>query len=1157
MDLPGDAPPANSSAPAPPHKRVAATETYVELMERLAPGTRVAGRYVIQSIAGVGGMGVVYRARDEELGVDVALKVLRPDLGSNPGALERFRSELVSARQVTHRNAVRLHDIGEHAGMRFLTMDYVEGRSLREILERDGPLPADRAGAIVRQIAEALEAAHSRGIVHRDLKPGNVLIDAAGTAFLTDFGVARSLERTGGTRAGAIVGTPDYLAPEQVSGDPVDGRTDLYALGIVFFEMLSGQLPFSGESQSEILAQRLAGRPRDLKESGVAAPPWIRNIIRRCLERSPARRYPDARALIEDLDRAGSRRGIGWKAGALAAALLLAAAAGLWTLAARRTPGVSRPGGGAPAPVAAQSAVAVLPLSDQTGQTALAWTGPGIAEMLTANLSESPNLRVLDSLRVTRGAKDLRLAAGPVEEATARQLAELWSVDTLVTGTVRRAGPRVRVDLSVLKIGSSGVVTASALAAEGKGEEDIFRVVGSLGAELRRRLGVSAPSATEIRAPETRSLEAAKAYEEGKIRLARGDDLNAAPAFERAVAADPRFTAALEKLAETYQGLGYQQKAVRAAESAVAALDREETRQAYRARARLALLRGNPADAEKSYRKLVSKYPNDTEPRLDLAAAQAAQGHNAEAVETLKSLVALDANDARAWFLLGKNTILIGDSSRAIKDYLVRALALQTQLGNEKGKADVLNAIGVAYQQVGDVGKALENYTLASDARRKLGDERGLASTLRNRALVENSSGRTREAEADLRAAREIFEKIGDANGLSDVLNDFGVLYEGRGEYAGALSSYQAALKIRRGLGDERLLAQSHDNVGYIYYLQGQYDNALVYWQQALEVRRKIGEKNGVVLSMQNLGFLAVAQGRWDEATKIFAEALEKSRETDLKEAMIISLGNLGVLQHYRGRYGAALASLGEALALAGQLNSRPNQTEFTIKQAAVLLDLGALAGVGEKLDAAEAWVRETGNSEQGADLEVLRAEWNVARGDHEKARAALRRAVSLAQKSGSRATLLQARIAAASQGAPDTAALASALADADSLGHTLLTIRAAEALARAELSRRRFKEAGRLVRRAVELAEHADWSAGLYRLYALEGRALGAAGEGQASAESFAKSAREIAKLRDNVPPDMHASFDALPEVRYALARAGGSGKTREDRKAAGKAGG
>jgi tetratricopeptide (TPR) repeat protein/predicted Ser/Thr protein kinase len=1122
--------------------RVAPTETYVDLMERLAPGARVANRYAIVSIAGVGGMGVVYKARDEDLRVDIALKVLRQDLGADPRVLERFRAELLAARRVTHKNVVRLHDIGEHAGMRFLTMDYVEGRSLREILEKEGPLPLERAVAIVRQVAEALGAAHEKGIVHRDLKPGNILIDAAGTAFITDFGVALSLQGRGLTRAGAIVGTPDYLSPEQVSGEPVDGRADLYALGIVFYEILSGELPFAGGSQAEALAQRLAGRPRDLKETGARAPAWVRDVLRRCLERSPARRYPDARALVADLDRGERPRAVRWSAAARVLALLVVAAIGVWSVAKYRAE-VSRSSADAASPAAAKHAVAVLPFADETREPSLAWAGPGIAEMLAANLAESPNLRVLDSLRVMRGARDLRVAEGRVEESGARQLAELWSVDTLVTGTVRRAGTRVRVDLSIQQVGPSGVAGQS-LSAEGNGEGDIFRLVAGLGAELRRRLGLERAPAAAAGSAASASVDAEKAYAEGKASLARGSELEAAPAFERAVAADPHFAAALEKLAETYQSLGYHDKAAAAAGRALAAAGKEESRAAYRARARLALLRGQPADAEKSYRELLRKFPNDTEQQLDLAVAQESQGHNAEAVATLKRIVAVDPNDPRAWLLLGRNTILMGDGSRAIRDYLVRALALQTQLGNEKGKADVLATIAKAYQRSNDFPRALENSTAALQIQKALGDERGVASTLRDRALIHQAMGKLAEAQADLKTARELYEKIGDPAGVADAWNASGVLEEARGAYGKALEAYQSALKLRRTLGDERLLAQSYDNIGYIYYLQGEYDNGLVYWQQALDLRRKIQEKSGVVLSLQNLGFLALAQGRWDEATRFFAEALETSRETGQKDAAVISLGNLGLVHHLRGQFSAALSSLDEALALARAMPFEAALVEFTLKKAAILLELGRAEDAGTLLADAEKRVAGTGNSEQQADLEVLRGGWCLFRGDREGARKAFDRALPLARESGSRVSLLRARLAraAAFPGASGEgpAPLAAVLADAESLGHTVLTLEASEALARGDVANRRFAAAARTLAGAVAAAERAGWNEGLYRLYALSGKALDGTGDHAAASEAFGNSAAEIAKLRENVPTAMRASFDSLPTVRDALARAG-----------------
>ena len=1125
-----------AAAPSPRGRKAAPTETYAELMQRLAPGTLVAGRYRIVAIAGVGGMGVVYRARDEELGVDVALKVLRQDLVGDPRVLERFRSELLSARQVTHKNVVRLHDIGEHEGMRFLTMDYVEGRSLSEILEREGRMPLDRACAIVRQVAEGLQAAHEKGIVHRDLKPGNILIDSAGHAVITDFGVARSLDRDGLTRAGGIVGTPDYLSPEQVAGDPVDGRADIYALGIVFFEALSGELPFSGGSQAEMLAQRLAGRPRDLKATGVGAPPWVREVLRRCLERSPSRRYGSAKALVEDLDRRLLRRARPVRRAALAAGLAgLAAllAAGLWVLARPRVSGKSAAVAPAPAP---RRAVAVLPFADQTGEKSLAWAGSGIAEMLSANLSESPNLRVLDSVRVARGVRDLRVPPGLLDETLARQLSELWSVDSLVTGTVRRAGPRVRVDVAVLQPAASGSPTQTSFGAEGNGEAEIFRVAADLGGELKRRLGVR-ETRSDAAGLQTASLAAARAYEEGKGLLTRGDELTAAPAFERAVAADPRFAAALEKLAETYQSLGFHEKALQAAERAAAAAGGGETRSAWRVRARLALVRGDPAEAEKSYRQLLRRYPNDTEQQLDLASAQAAQGHNADAVETLKAVVAVDPNDPRAWLLLGRSTIATGDSPRAIQDYLVRALALQTQLGNQKGKADVLAATARAYQNLNDFPKALESFTAARSIQSAIGDDRGLAGTLRGRALILQAMGKLREAETDLQASRDLYEKIGDRAGVAAAWNASGVIEEARGNYGPALEAYQNALKLRRALGDERLLAQSYDNIGYIYYLQGQYDNGLVFWQQALDLRRKIGGKSGIVLSLQNLGFLATAQGRWDEATKLFAEALEKSRETSQKDAIVVSLGNLGILQGLRGRFSAALSSFDEALGNARQMQFQGALVEFTLKKAALLFDLGRGEDASSLLGEASKWVAETGNSEQGADLEVLRAEWSLSEGHRDAAKAASRRALPLAKKSGSRATLLEARITAASSSAPaDARALAAALAEAESVGHSLLTIRAAETLARAELTRGRLREAERHLRRAVEVAERAGWAAGLYRLYALQARISEGLGEKAAAASTRGKGAAQIAKIRNELPAELRLSFDNLPAVREIL---------------------
>jgi len=1127
----------------PPSPLPSDTATNADLDHRLTPGTLVAGRYRIVGQIGLGGMGVVYKARDEELGVDIALKVLRPDLGTDPEWIARFRRELILAREITHKNVVRIHDIGESGGLRFLTMHLVEGRSLLEVLEKEGPLPVERALPIFRQVAEAVQQAHDVGIIHRDLKPGNVLLANDDTAFITDFGVARSLDRDGMTRAGAVVGTLDYLSPEQVSGDRADARSDIYALGLLLFEMLTRELPFRSASRAETLAQRVAGRARDIADTGVPVPAHVRRLIRRCLERSPSRRYASVQELLADLDgrRAGVLDRVPRAAWWVAAALVAGALAGIAYRYRAAAPIA------APAVAAAPTAVAVLPLVDETGDPALAWTSNGVAEMLAGHLAETPELRVVDSSRVFAILRDLKLGGPPTDDAALRRLAELFDARRLVTGTVRRAGATLRVDLRLLSVGGDGAHEPRMLSAESADAGGLFRMVTDLGEQLRVELGTPSAPAALAPEPQTASLAAAAAYREGQQRLLVGDAVSAAPAFERAVETDPRFAAALLGLGEAYQSLGYHDKAIASVEKAAAALGPAQTRLAWRVRARLALLRGDPAGAEKVYSELAQRYPNDTEALFDLASAQSSQGAAKKAVATLQRLTALDKGDARAWYLLGKSMIQAGDARPAVGEPLVHALALMTQLGNEQGQGDVLHAMGVAHQRLGEYAQAIAKYGDAAAIRQKIGDKRGTAVSLKNRATVRILMGQFAEAEPDLQRARETYAKIGDRKGLADVASDLGALHEGRGDYARARTAYQDSLRIRRDLGDEQQLAQSYDNVGYVFFLEGERDNALAYWRQALELRQKNGDKRGIVLSTQNMGFLQTAEGRWPEAMKSFLDALQKARQIDLARAQAVSHGNIGLLNQYEGRYAAALSAYAEALKILSGLADKRGLAEFTIKQAVALTELGQLGEAKAKLDEAGPWVRETHNNEQASDYEVALGNWHLAEGEAEAARRAWERSVELATASGSPTVVLRARVArgaglvaigAAAAAAPD---LAAAVTRADSLGDALLRIRASEALARAELGRGRPGAADASARRALELAQRSGWEAGLYRLHALAGRIEEKKGDVAGAAAAFRESALAIARLREGMSADLRSSFDGLPGVREVEGWRGG----------------
>ena len=273
----------------------------------LPPGETFGGRYRIERVLGRGGMGTVYLAEDSELGEKIAIKTLRSELmTADESAMERFRNEIRLARKVTSRNIVRTYDFGKADDVYFVTMEYVEGMTLRALLDSRKRLDTDATLAIARQLADALECAHEQGIIHRDLKPENLLLDAGGTLKVMDFGVARLSERTTTlTQAGMVVGTPAYMAPEQLLSEEVDARSDLYSVGVILYECLTGRPPFDAKSPISLIAKVLnetAIAPEVVKPD---VPHAISELVMRLLAKDPADRVQRAKALRETLATAG------------------------------------------------------------------------------------------------------------------------------------------------------------------------------------------------------------------------------------------------------------------------------------------------------------------------------------------------------------------------------------------------------------------------------------------------------------------------------------------------------------------------------------------------------------------------------------------------------------------------------------------------------------------------------------------------------------------------------------------------------------------------------------------------------------------------------------------------------------------------------------
>jgi len=270
-------------------------------------GTLFANRYEVLGTVGKGGMGVVYRARDRQLDEVVALKVVRSEvLKEDPSLLDRFKQEIKLARRITHRNILRTHDFGETEGTPYISMEYLEGVTLKDLLRNKGALPLGVGLRIAKQMCQGLEAAHQQGVVHRDIKPQNILIlPESGETKIMDFGIARVSEMdaaaSGLTTAGTVMGTPDYIPPEQAQGNPADFRSDIYSLGVVLFEIFTGRMPFVGDTVMAVVLSHIQKPPPPPRSLNPKIPPDLESIILRCLEKQPDRRYQSVSEVLKDL----------------------------------------------------------------------------------------------------------------------------------------------------------------------------------------------------------------------------------------------------------------------------------------------------------------------------------------------------------------------------------------------------------------------------------------------------------------------------------------------------------------------------------------------------------------------------------------------------------------------------------------------------------------------------------------------------------------------------------------------------------------------------------------------------------------------------------------------------------------------------------------
>ncbi|MFP4083082.1 MAG: protein kinase domain-containing protein [Candidatus Aminicenantes bacterium] len=615
------------------------TETLQSPAVELTPGVLFAERYQIIEELGKGGMGKVYKVIDRKLKEKVALKLIKHEIADDKRTIERFSNELRVARKISHKNVCRMFDLSEYRGVHHITMEYVPGEDLKSTLKRIGPLGAGKAVAVAKQVCEGLAEAGRLGVVHRDLKPQNVMIDREGNVRIMDFGIARFLKAKGITDTGVMIGTPEYMSPEQVEGQEADHRSDIYSLGVILYEMVTGRVPFEGETPLSIALKHKSIPPSDPRALNAQIPPELSRLILKCLEKDKQKRYQTADQLLSDLtkiekklpstERMALKRkpitareitvSFGLKKLFVPALILVAAAITavlIWRLLPRKEI-VPLPAG--------KPSLAVMHFKNNTGEEDLDHWGSALSDLMIADLSQSRFLKVMSGEKLFQILDQLHLLeARSYSSHDLKQVASRGGTGHIIVGDYSKAGNIFRINVALQEAATGELVGSERV--EGKGEESIFAMVDALTRRIKTNFKLSAEEIAgdidyEVGQITTSSPEALKYYSEAEKYYNKGDYRLSIQFFERAVAVDPEFAMAYRGLGRAYGNLGYDSQWKKHIQKALDLKDRVSEKERYRIQVDFYRRSEKTwAKAIEAYNKLLELYPEDESANFNLGA---------------------------------------------------------------------------------------------------------------------------------------------------------------------------------------------------------------------------------------------------------------------------------------------------------------------------------------------------------------------------------------------------------------------------------------------------------------------------------------------------------------------------------------------------------
>jgi tetratricopeptide (TPR) repeat protein len=1062
---------------------------------------------------------------------------------------------LLLARQVTHKNVVRIHDLGEIDGIKYITMPYVEGDDLATILKQSGKLPMSAALGIAKQVAAGLQAAHEAGVVHRDLKPANIMI-SGDQALIMDFGIARSVSGYGGaTVLGAVIGTLEYMAPEQAKGQPVDQRADIYAFGLILYDMLAGRRQAaSGESAVAELMGRIQQPPRPLRSIDSTIPEAVELIVARCVHPDAFARYQLTQEVAADLDlldadgqptdaglRDVARRkartdsafalpsahrwiGVPQKVWLAAAAVLVVAMAGVVSFKGRLfvTPSDQ-------AKLTSDAVtLAILPFRNASSDPALDWLGTTVAEMLRTEVGQSARVRAVSSDRLNQALRDLRVSPGSsFDESTVKRLAEFSNAQRVVTGQYLKIGGQIRLEAALEDLGHQRRIP---LRAEAPNEEQLMSAISALAASIQQNVASSPDVVKELRAaslkPSTSSVQALRYYHEGVQFARRGAYAEALKQFQASTNEDPQFALAHSRLALAQWMLGFDGEAEAASAKAMDASEALPAREKYLIQANHARVVNDHAKALEAYENLAKVSSDDPDITFDLATLYETRGAIERAYEQFGKVLARDPSHLEALVGLGRVELKRNHPEQALK-YLNQALSTAVELDNDEEKGAVLTTIGGTYKRLNKPEEALRYYSESLELERRLGHKGALAATLNEIGQTQKRIGKPDEALASYQEALALRRAIGNKRGIGISLMDLGALHIDRARYDEALKFFKESLQIQREVGNQTLEATCLNNIGNVYYFKGSYDEALTYYERTLQVREKTQSPADIAQSLHNIAETYLKMGQYDQALAQYLRALEQRRAAADKRGIAIESYSIGTLFEYQGRYGAALKSKEEAIRTFREIKDRTFwMAEVLGGYGNSLSQVGRVEEAGKNLAEALTVAQQLKNNALVAQTLNFQADLFFYRGDFRSARPLAEQALEAASKTTDEPMVLLSKLNVAKlhvkEGRIQTAmpALQSLALKADELGLKHLSIEAALYRAEALLATNHHAQARGELEAVLRKSDKLGARALVARSHFLLGEALGGANRA-AAAEHLKSAERLVQEIRQEAGSD------------------------------------